>query len=66
MKGEEPMSDIAASLRAVDSDADSGRFVAYLDAQSSNWFWQLLKRGSTDTLRLKSGSRGFDVADPEL
>jgi ubiquinone/menaquinone biosynthesis C-methylase UbiE len=52
---------IAAGFRSIDREADAGRFVAYLDAQSSNWFWQLRKRESIDALRLRPGDRGLDV-----
>lgn len=55
------MTDIAAGFRAIDLERDAGRFVAYLDAQSSNWFWQLRKRESIDALHLREGARGLDV-----
>lgn len=55
------MTGIAAGFRSIDREADAGRFVAYLDAQSSNWFWQLRKRESIDALRLRPGDRGLDV-----
>jgi ubiquinone/menaquinone biosynthesis C-methylase UbiE len=55
------MTDIASGFRAIDREKDTGRFVAYLDAQSSDWFWQLRKRESIDALRLGPGARGLDV-----
>jgi ubiquinone/menaquinone biosynthesis C-methylase UbiE len=55
------MTDIASGFRAIDKEEDAGRFVAYLDAQSSNWFWQLRKRESIDALHLRDGGRGLDV-----
>lgn len=55
------MTDIASGFRAIDRQEDTGRFVAYLDAQSSNWFWQLRKRESIDALRLREGACGLDV-----
>lgn len=55
------VTDIASGFRAIDQESDAGRFVAYLDAQSSNSFWQLRKRESIDALHLRGEARGIDV-----
>jgi ubiquinone/menaquinone biosynthesis C-methylase UbiE len=51
----------ASGFPAVDSAADAGRYIEYLDAQASTPFWQAAKNETVAALELRHGNTALDI-----
>ncbi len=51
----------ASGFPAVDSAADAGRYIEYLDAQASTPFWQAAKKATVAALEIEHGNAALDI-----